>query len=204
MRPARQVLHAPAPGSALYLPASHCAQLAPVCPLSHSQSVFAALGTLLSAPFVLHSVHAVLPCPFFTVPAGHATHAALTRPAPALHTHAALPTAIVPSNVPHGWHSGFVPPVVGPNEPAGQFSHDPLPVPCLYLPTAHAVHWVPPAPVEPAGHGVITAAHVNMLLAPGTLLKLALQVHCVMLLLSLGPAEFTGHRMHCAGGPAEK
>jgi len=74
----------------------------------------------------------------------------------------------------------------------------------LYLPVAHKVHWAPPAPVEPAAHGVIAAAQENMLLAPGTLLKQVLQMHCVMLLLSLGPAEFPGHGRHCVGGPADK
>jgi len=69
------------------------------------------------APLALHGVHAASPCPLLAVPEGHVWHTAPLRVKPGMHTHAALPTVMAFSEVPHAWHCGSVPP--GPNEPTG-------------------------------------------------------------------------------------
>jgi len=163
--PVPQILHAVFPCVFLYVPLWHMEQLAagPVYPMLHKHSVFRVLG----AEFTAHDVqtltsvdpggeiefpvpqilHAVLPCVFLYVPAGHMEQLAAGPVYPMLHKHAVF-SVFGPEFAAHGVQA-LAP--MDEIDPVSQLSHTPAPRVFLYVPAPHCKQ-LPAVPVYPMLH----------------------------------------------------
>ena len=178
---APQSVHAAVPVTILYFPAAHAVHVPPLGPVNprlqrqeptavcdasacpefdgHARQVLNAVAPTV-AEYVLtpQSVHATLPVAVLYFPAAHKTHDSAFGPVdPAGQSE----TQSVKASLPAGDHvlapqsiqmEATKAPVAVEYLPASQSVHATLPMICLYLPAAHAVHVPPISPVYPVLH----------------------------------------------------